>query len=109
MGGGDEESRKLVRERPVKGRKCMFVYVRGVSEEQWPSQGAVIRARPSCRLAPSPYAIFKQHALVHSLTHKHTDSLTQLEVPPSLCTMFTPSRCVCVLMYALEHLPVRVA
>lgn len=70
---GGEENKKLVRERPAKGRERVFVYVRGVSEEQWLSQGAVIQERSSCRVAPSPYALFKQHACMHthSLTCHH--------------------------------------
>lgn len=42
------------------------VCVRAASEEQWPSRGAVIQARPSCCLAYGPYALFKQHAYVHT-------------------------------------------
>lgn len=53
--GGEVESRKLVRERPAKGRKCVFVCVRGGV------RGTM--AQPGCsdpgktKLSPGPYSI----------------------------------------------------
>ena len=54
---GREMAERLARERPVKWRKSVFAHVRGgpVSEKQWLSQGAVIQAGPSCRLARVHY------------------------------------------------------
>lgn len=70
---------------PVK--EWMWVYG-AVWEERWPSRGAVIQAKASCCQAYGPYALFKQHACVHTsfMCHHHSQTcITSLLVCVVIC------------------------